>query len=305
MTAPLFPSPTSYPLGAPTTVNTQLTVDVALTNPAIITKRIADLTSQRFIVDKLFVGSGVSVAAGAIVYEQMQRDALFMSRDTEQRGPGDEYPVLTGTRGPALVAKSEDWGGRFWVSDEAKDRNDSRYLDQQVTQLSNTLVRKVNARAVAQIEASLAPAGNVESIVGNDWGAFQVLGSTPTPNRSQPLGDFARVQASADADELGVVYDMWLIHPTQHEALKIGYGAMLPEVLAAAGIEVFASNRVGVNSAYAIARQQVGFLDYERPLQTETWREQATRRTWIQSYVMPLMGIQNPFAIRKVVGLGV
>jgi len=54
-----------------------------------------------------------------------------------------------------------------------------------------------------------------------------------------------------------------------------------------------------------VARGQVGFLDYERQLSTETWREQATRRTWIQSYVMPVMGITNPYAIRKVVGLGV
>jgi hypothetical protein len=299
------PAPVSYPLGAPTVVNTSLTVDIALLNPAVITRRIADLTSQRFIVDRVFTGSGVSVAAGAVLYEQMQRDALFMSRNTEQRGPGDEYPILSGTRGPALVAVAEDWGGKFFVTDEARSRNDARFLDQQTTQLANTLVRKVNSRAVETIEAAVSPAGSIEFVTGNDWSAFQVAGSTPTPNRQQPIGDFAKVQALADADELGVTFDLWLVHPTQWEALTIGYGSDLPDTLKAAGIEVFASNRIAPGVAYAVARGQVGFLDYERQLSTETWREQATRRTWIQSYVMPVMGITNPYAIRKVVGLGV
>ena len=299
------PAPVSYPLGAPTVVNTSLTVDIALNTPAVITRRIADLTAQRFIVDRVFTGSGVSVAAGAVIYEQMQRNALFMSRNTEQRGPGDEYPTLSGTRGPALVAVAEDWGGKFFVTDEARSRNDARFLDQQVTQLSNTLVRRVNQRAVETIEAAVTPAGAIDFVTGNNWSAFQVSGSTPTPNRQQPIGDFAKVQALADADELGVQFDLWLVHPTQWEALTIGYGSDLPDTLKAAGIEVFASNRIAVGVAYAVARGQVGFLDYERQLTTETWREQATRRTWIQSYVMPVMGITNPYAIRKIVGLGV
>lgn len=298
------PAPVSYPLGAPTTVGSVLTVDVAMNTPSVITRRIADLTSQRFIVDRIFTSSGVSVAAGAVIYEQMQRDALFTSRDTEQRGPGDEYPVLTGNRGPDLVALAEDWGGKFYVTDQARDRNDARYLDQQVTRLANTLVRKVNQRAVQTIEAAISPAGSIDSIVGNNWSSFQVAGSTPTPNRAQPIGDFALVQSLADADELGVTFDLWLVHPAQKQALTVGYGAALPDVLAAAGIEIFASNRIAPNVAYAVARGQVGFLDYERQLTTETWRDQARRQTWTQSYVQPVMGITNPFAIRKVVGLG-
>lgn len=297
MTAP------AYPLNPPQLDGTRLTVDVALNNPDILTRRLADITQQRFIVDKMFATAGGAVAAGALVYEQTRPGDLFTTRDVEQRGPADEYPVVSGPRAEPLVALSEDWGGKFWTSDEARSRNDSRFLDQQVTQLANTLVRKINTRAVATLEASVDPLGDVGRVAGNDWDAFITGGATPTPNRQQPLGDFAKVQHAADADELGVVFDLWLIHPDQDEALKVGYGAALADVLISAGIETFASNRVAPGTAYAVARGQVGFLEFEKPLTTEIWRDPATRRTWTQSYVQPVIGVTNPFAVRKVIGL--
>lgn len=294
---------TSFPLSPPRTNGTQLTVDLALQNPAVITRRLADITAQKFIVDKMFATTGVSVAAGAVIYERTTPGDLYTARDVEERGPSDEYPVVGGERTEPLVAVSRDYGGKFFTTDEARDRNDSRLLDKQVNQLGNTLVRKVNTKAVEALEAVVDPLGDVGRIVGNDWDTFTTTGATPTHNRQQPIADFAKVQRAADADELGIVFDLWLVHPDQDEALKVGYGADLAAVLASAGIETFASNRVPAGSAYAVARGQVGFLEFERPLTTETWREHATRRTWTQSYVQPVIGVTNPYAVRKVVGL--
>lgn len=291
----------SYPLGAPLlTGGSTLTVDLALRQPQILTRRLADTTAQRYVTDRIFRTSGQSVAAGALIYEQIRPNENFLTRPIEQRMPSDEYPIVSGPRPVAQVARAEDWGGKFFITDEARSRNDSRLLDDEMTQLGNTIVRRVNERAIETLEASLT---GETTFVGHRWDTFETQGTTPTPRREQPVADFAVAQTLAERDELGVTFDTWLINPQEWESIKIGYSDELPGVLEAAGVELFASNRVPAGTAYAVASQAVGFLEYEQQLTTAVWREEATRRTWVQSFVMPVMGVTNPRAIRKVVGL--
>lgn len=297
------PAPVAYPLGAPTISNNQLTVDTALKQPGRITKRLADLTLQKFIVDKIFASSGASVAAGAVIYDQLTANELYLSRDVEERAPATEYPVITSERTEPKVAKSEDWGGKFWISDEAVKRNDKVHFDNQVTQLANTIVRKVNSRAVSTLEAAIATVGGAAVVPGHDWSDVTLTGTAPTPNNERPFADFAAVQLAADKEELGVEYNLWILNPQEKHNLRVAYGPDIDEILREAEIEIFASNRVTAGEGYAVATRQVGFLDYEEGLSSETWREQKTRRNWVQSWVKPIMGITNPYSIKKVTGL--
>ncbi len=299
----MAPNPVAYPLGAPTLTGNSLTVELALKQPGRITKRIADLTLQKFIVDRIFASSGTSVAAGAVIYDQVTANELYTDRDVEQRAPGQEYPIVGGSRQAPKVAKAEDWGGKFFVTDQARSRNNVSTFDNQVTQLSNTIVRKVNARAVATLEAAITALGGAGVVPGSDWANVTLTGTSPTPNNQRPAADFAKVQLAADIEELGVVYDLWIVNPQEKHNLTVAYGPDWRAVLDAAGIEIFDSNRVTAGTAYAVARGQVGFLDYEKGLTTETWREEKTRRNWVQSYVEPIMGVTNPYSIKKVTGL--
>lgn len=111
------------------------------------------------------------------------------------------------------------------------------------------------------------------------------------------------MQLAADVEELGVTYDLWLLNPQELHNLRVAYGPDLDAILQDANIELFPSNRVVAGTAYAVARNQVGFLDYEEGLTSESWREQKTRRNWVQSWVKPIMGVTNPYSIKKVTGL--
>ncbi|MBW4813167.1 MULTISPECIES: major capsid protein [Rhodococcus erythropolis group] len=297
------PSPVAYPLGAPTLVGGVLTVDTALKQPQRITKRLADITLQKFIVDKIFSSSGVSVASGAVIYDQVVANELYTARDIEQRAAGNEYPIVGGERQDPKTASAEDWGGKFYITDQAKSRNDVVYFDNQVTQLANTVVRKVNARAVATLESAIAGLNGAGVVPGHDWSNVTLSGNAPTPNAERPGADFAKVQLAADREELGVVYDLWIVNPQEKANLVIAYGEDYEAILRASGIEIFDSNRVTAGTAYAVARGQVGFLDYEVGLTTETWREEKTRKNWVQSYVQPIFGVTNPYSIKKVTGL--
>lgn len=296
-------APVSYPLGAPTVVGNKLTVDTALNQPGRITRRIADLTLQRFIVDKIFSTSGVPVTGGAVVYDQATTNELYTSRDVEERAVSSEYPIVGTERTEPKTAVAEDWGGKFFITDQARKRNQVVHFNNQVTALANTIVRKVNQRAVATLEAAITALGGAGVVPGHDWSTVTLTGTTPTPNAERPLADFAAVQLAADVEELGVTYDLWIVNPQELHNLTVAYGSDAAAVLQTAGVELFPSNRVTAGTAYAVARGQVGFLDYEEGLTTETWREEATRRSWVQAYVQPIMGVTNPYSIKKITGL--
>jgi hypothetical protein len=106
---------------------------------------------------------------------------------------------------------------------------------------------------------------------------------------------------------LGINMDTIIWNPVQANEWLLFYGDNAEAALRNLGItEAFASNRVTAGTAYVVARQQAGEMRVEQPLATETTREGAPllrQRTWVQSSVRPLWLINNPRAIRKLVGL--
>lgn len=296
-------SPVAYPLGAPVINNNQISVDLAYKQPGRITKRLSDLTLQQFIAPELFSSSGASTAAGAIIYDVIRINELYTKNDVEQRGPSDEYTIVQGERTQPEVAKSEDWGGKFWMSDEAVKRNDTAQMDRLTTQLANTLVRKINQRTVAVLEAVITSLGGAGVVPGHDWGNVTLTGTTPTPNNERPFADIINAQLAADVEELGYTYNVWVVNPQQYADLRIAYGPELDTILRDGEISMFRSNRVTAGTAYAAVRGGVGFLDYEQQLQTETWREPKTKQNWVQTSVLPIMGVTDPYAVKKVTGL--
>lgn len=298
-------SNSAFPLGAPQVDGNKLTVDTALKEPGRITKRLSDLMLQNFIAGEVFTPSGANTESGAIVYDQVTINELYTTRDVEQRGPSDEYPVVYADRGEPKLAQAEDWGGKFFVTDEARSRNNIAVFNNDVTALSNTLLRKVETRLVATLEAAInAVPGGAGTVPGNDWSAVDLTGTSPTPTQERPVADFANVQLAADTEELGVNFDLWIMNPVEVATLTGIYGTDVAGILSALGVRIKKSNRVPAGTAYAVAAGQVGFLDFEKPLTTETWREESTRRTWVQSYLLPIMGVTNPYSVKKITGLG-
>src|SRR3954470_21240616 len=122
-------SPVTYPLGAPTVSGTTITVDVALNQPTRILRDIARLTDQKFFASRVFSDAG-GVEGGAVLFElppTTQTD-LFAERGVQEIAPGEEAPVMTFLRGVPVVAKPRKIGGKFPVTKEARQRNQTRLL---------------------------------------------------------------------------------------------------------------------------------------------------------------------------------
>jgi hypothetical protein len=296
-----YMNPVQHPLSAPTVSTTTYTVDMALNAPTRVTRTLMDLTLQRFFADRVFANTG-GVTGGAVVYDELIANDLYLDRDIERVGPGDEFPLVTGSRRAPKVAEVEKWGGKFWVSIEARDRNDVSVFTRNVRQLANTIVRKINMRAVEVLEAAVQ-AAPTRQVTGNSWGAVVTAGSTASNSTLWPGYDIARAQMLAEQAELGIVYDLWILNPAEYLQLARIYGTGLNDLLGSLGVSIFVTNRVTAGTAYVVAERQPGQMRIEQPLATEQWYEERTQRFWTQSSVRPLMFVDNRFAVLKFVGL--
>lgn len=291
----------SHPLGPPTVSGNNITVDTMLNQPTRVTNMIMDLTLQRFVADRVFASAG-GVSGGAVVYDQLTTNELYATRDVERVMPGAEFPLITSDRLAPKLAEVEKWGGKTFIVDEARDRNNAAHFTKQVRQLANTIVRKINQRAIAELESAVSE--HSQTFAGTNWSTTVLEGNSPTAPASRPTRDFAHVRRLAEEDELGYVYDLWIINPQEAEALEIAYGEKLEGVLRSNGVSLYVSNRVTAGTAYAVAEGQVGEMKLEQPLATETWRDADGRqRTWVQSSVRPVMYVTDPMAVLKVTGL--
>lgn len=295
-------APASHPLGPPSVSGNNITVDTMLNQPTRITRMIMDLSLQRFIADRVFSSAG-GVSGGAVIYDQATTNELYATRDVERVAPGQEFPLVTSDRLVPKIAEVEKWGGKVFITDEAKDRNNSAMFTNQIRQLTNTIIRKINARAISELEASITASG--QTITGRNWNTVVVGGSSQSNADLFPVRDFVKAQQTADEQELGVNFDLWLLNPAQYAQLHIIYGgANLAELLRGLGISIYVSNRVTAGTAYVVASGQVGEMRIEKPLGTESWRDQEGReRTWVQASVRPVMYVTNPYAVEKFTGL--
>lgn len=291
-----------HPLLPPTLTGNQISVDTHLQQPTRITRMIADLTLQRFLIDRVFNNAG-GVSGGAVIYDEVQANELYLVDDIEVVMPGDEFPVVTSARLAPKIATVKKWGGKTWITDEARDRNDVSLFTNEIRKLGNTVVRKLNQRAIEVLEAAIASNAR-HSFAGHNWQTTVLNGNSPTSPFNTPIADIAMSQRRAFEDELGVSYNLLLLGPQEGTTLGLLYGDALDTALVNNGIdEVYISNRVAAGTGYFIAKNQVGDYRVEKPLGSETWREPGTERTWVQSSVRPLMFVQNPYAVVKITTL--
>lgn len=296
-------NPVAHPLGPPVVSGSLVTVDTMLNQPTRVTRMIMDLSLQRFIADRVFASAG-GVTGGAVIYDQALTNQLYSARDVQRIAPGEQFPIITGERVAPKVAEVEKWGGKVFITDEARERNNSTALTNELRKLTNTIIRKINARSIAELENAL---GNFPSqtYTGHDWNAYQPAGTTPSALSASPFADLLTAQMLADKDELGVNYDTVLLNPLNVLRLRQLFSSTLIQGLDDVNLTIYSSNRVAVGTGYIVASQQVGEMRIEKPLGTETWREQETERNWIQSSVRPVVYVTNPFSVRKITGIGV
>lgn len=291
-----------YPFGSPTISGSNITVDLMLKNPTRITTYLSDIVLQNYFADRIFL-SGGDVSGGALIYTQLLANDLYATREVQKIAPGAEFPRVTFERPVPQVATVEKYGGKFDVTDEARDRNDMTAIQSESIKLGNTIQRQIHKTALAALDASVTAIGAPVQMTGVSWKAAKSATLTTTATAAQPAADFAEAQKKAEVFELGGQFDLWIVNPQEMTNFQIVYGDRWQDVLSAWGMDMVASNIVTAGSAYVVAERQVGELRFEKPLTTVTYREDERETTWVQSSVRPVCAVTRPFSVLKVTGL--
>ena len=279
----------------------RLTTAAVMSRPTIIRDRIAVLADKEILLPKLFRPYGARLDGAGMLYSVIAASSFFTADDVERRAPGTEYAVLRGVDPESKLAVVDDFGGRVQVLDEDVLRNDVNRLDAATIQLKNRIVRTLDVRAIAALEAA-AP----HSIaVSTPWDEQVIVGPATdiTPSGARPTAHFAAAQELADLDELGVVLDTLLLSPGGARALRTLYAEDLNDVLKSAGLTLFSSARIAEGTAYLVEAGAAGTVGFEVPLTVDVVPEKLTRSSWVMGYCVPALAVTNPGAVVKLTGL--
>jgi hypothetical protein len=154
--------PVQYPLGPASVSGTTVSVDVMLDQPTRITRYLSDLSLVNLFVNRIYATPG-GVTGGGLVYDQLTTNDIYTTRDVQNVEPGAEFPLVDTQRTAPKFAPVEKFGGKFFITDEARLRNDQTTFRIQANKLANTITRKVNTRGIAALDASITAVGALPS----------------------------------------------------------------------------------------------------------------------------------------------
>lgn len=290
-----------YPLGTPSVNGNNITVDLMLQQPTRINAYLSNIALKNYFAERIFSNSG-GVTGGALVYDQLTTNDLFPTRAAQKVAPGAEFPEVTFDRPAPKTAQVEKLGGKFRVTDEAKDRNDLSGIQNEGVKLGNDIQRQLHARALAELEAVLTTYSADLVMGGTSWRGATSLTLSTENKAALPAADLANIRKKGATQELGVDYNLLILNPQEWANLSIIYGDA-EAWLRAQGFGVQVSNQVVAGTAYAVQEGLVGQVRYEQPLMTETWRDPSTQSTIVQASVRSVFAVTNPYNALKLTGL--
>lgn len=143
---------TTYPIALP--VGTLSAEDAfrLLNSPALVARRLADMSNQRFVSDYLLTGRYVA-KGGGIFYPD--GEDLFPGDEPETVGPNGEYPLTVLSEGQLVAARTLKRGLGSEITDESIDQRGPGVVDKGLGKLANGVVRDVDSISMGVIESKI------------------------------------------------------------------------------------------------------------------------------------------------------
>lgn len=308
----MAPNPSQFPLGPPTTRGTEITVDQWLRSSRLIERSLADMIvqSEDFFVGEAFAGLG-RVEGGALLFNMVLANSLYSDRRVQRIQPGGEYPILTSDIGEPKVAKVDKYGGRIFITDEAKNRNRSDVFAREQAKLGFTLQAQLNAVAMTVLDAAIADTdratGGRRTLRGTSWlEAAQTRKLDVTPIGS-PAADFGTVLKQFRDERQGLRPDLLITSTQEAYYLDLLFGDKPGGVqgfLDRFGIRRhFVSSYQEDGAAKILASKKVGVIGSEEPFNVRVRRDEDHDQTWVIARAMPIVAVDNRWAVVELTDL--
>lgn len=296
----------------------RITVDYLIGNPTFIPTRIIDLLANGWLSEALLRDAGPN-GNGMVGYTEST--PLYLGKDVEDVAEFGEIPVAAGQIGLPRIAVSNRQGLGIRVSKDMRDMDQIGYVNTQIKQLTNTMLRAeeralraalanpaiptITASAawdtpqskvrhdLAQAAEAVAAAKPATATLGDETFGFEP-DAVVFPGSIVPTlldnEDFLKVYSGDQGDE------------------NIAYTGKLPgQVL---GLAPLKSRSWPGDRVLVLERGTVGFYSDQRKLQatglygegggpnggpTESWRSDATKRR--------VIGVDQPLAACWITGI--
>jgi hypothetical protein len=297
--------PDYFPPALPTVAGVRITVDAFLNNPARVQKVIADLTAQRFIADRIFSPGPSAAGTGAVIYDQVMANELYTQRDVQSIEPGSYFPILNQVEAAPLVAKTVKWGGAARFTDEQVERDRRDVVQRGLTQIRNTIIRKVDTVAVATLRA--APIQ--QALASSSW----------TNSAAAIVKDVQTGKTAVDKLDMGYEITDALISPTtalnmitNDKLLSLlpreGMGGMpnpieSGELRGVLGLSWYSTNRVSDDEVLLVSGRTAGSISDEKPLYSRVVDERAREARLVMAARLVVPYVTDPLSVVRITGV--
>lgn len=279
-----------------------------LSNPALVSRRMQQLTDLTFVSDYLLRGSADATGTGSIMVEE--DGPLFVDSNPEVIAPGAEYPLITAADIAAALLATRKTGFDSEVTDEKIARTPRDTLQKLLTRMANTMIKDFDGFSTGIIASKVT-----QTYTGGAWTSGAKL-----------VEDVLSAAAKVEELELGYAPNTVVLKPTQYakaSAYLIGAGFLPRE----AGNPLLTGARAfdylgltWVKSMYSpfsdpfvvdaenlggIATENIGSPGYSRTengVEVKTWRPSGrddndswrlrTRRVAVPYVTSPLAGVR-------------
>lgn len=305
--------PVTYPGGGP-----RVTVEALLRQPQLIARRLNDLTTQRFVADRILTrGTADQVAGGAALYQKSE--SIYTDRDAEEVGVRARYPRAGWTE-QVFAAAVKKYGLEVPITDEQKRRNQLDVVARAQQKISNSLVKFVDTIAMNMILADV----DVQTFAASgDWStaATDVVADLAKARMFiQQIGEgyVADTLIVNDAQELDLIVDADIRNalPREGQMNAVLAGTAVPIL----GLrQILVTDRLAAGTALVLAAGTIGTIADEQPMADEgyrtynpganaapvyvkVYREDGRDESIVRGARFPAMWLSEPKAIVKITG---
>lgn len=288
----------------------RITVDTFLRDPLKIQELVFQMSRQQFLADALLRSAG-PITGGAAQY--FESTPLYADSDAQKRAEFGEVPVAVTSRGVPHVTYVSETALAIMISDEMKRRLNIDPVNQQLSQVKNTLVKTWDDAFIAAVKAAVTQSvsadaadwamatGSASAIRQNIVSAMKLIATAAAPGQNTAFGFTADTMVLSEARTFDLIAQEDFNKPyVGNEASNnlLLEGKLPNKIL---GLDVVHSRVLDDNTVLVMQRKTAGFIADELPLQTSSLYRDEPRKSWRADVQRAsAIGIDQPLCLAKI-----
>lgn len=294
-----------YPAAAPQVKDGAITVDLMLQEPTRLTRYVADITRFKMFTDRLF--SPGEAKGGALLYDVALANTALADDHMGIIAPGASHPVIDVSDGEPKITRVVKLGGKYGITDEAKDRNDMASLQRKATRVANQMVFDLDAMGITAVkDAFTSYDSDTIKVQSEGWASINKTAKSAATAAKSIRADINKAKVEGEKSLMGYVYNLLILHSDDYLEFTNSFetNEAQEKYLGSEGIEVISSPLATKGEGILAAEKQVGTIGIEKAMSTSTWYDEDKETTWAKTNARMVYAVTDPLAMIRLQNIG-